>query len=215
MKKITEDIICSSVWFTIIFLITGSNLNIEGKQPPTDSLTKNYYIGSSAFMLLNLVPDDNSPDYFQLNFGYWITNEDIVALELKTWKYGWPLGIPPFVEEFEADGTGFPGYIREYGIALVYQRFLWEGLYASIHIMNTYQDFIDDNKNNIKSGYQLFNTYRVGYHFTLWGSTFFLEPSFAMTHRPYHTDMPESFRIEDDKWPKYNFEPGLHFGFKF
>ncbi len=37
-----------------------------------------------------------------------------------------------------------------------------------------------------------------------------------MTHRPYYTEMPKSYKVLDDKWPKVFFgEPGLHFGFNF
>jgi hypothetical protein len=45
---------------------------------------------------------------------------------------------------------------------------------------------------------------------------FLIEPSIAITHRPYHTEMPESFKLLDDKYSKYIFgEPGLHFGVNF
>jgi len=62
----------------------------------------------------------------------------------------------------------------------------------------------------------LFNTYRLGYHFKLFNNRFFIEPSLAITHRPYQSDMPESFRQLNDKWSKFFIgEPGLHFGYNF
>ncbi|WP_162419223.1 hypothetical protein [Cyclobacterium roseum] len=43
-----------------------------------------------------------------------------------------------------------------------------------------------------------------------------IEPSLAITHRPYHTKMPDGFRQQDDQWSKFLFgEPGLHVGFNF
>ena len=65
-----------------------------------DNAYKKYFIGSSFFVLGNLVPK-NRPDFVQLNFGYRITGKDVLSLELKTWKYGWPLGIP-YGKSFEA-----------------------------------------------------------------------------------------------------------------
>ena len=59
-------------------------------------------------MLANLVPDNNKPEMVYLNLGYRITGKDAISLELKTWKYAWPIGIP-FGKSFEAEGEGFPG----------------------------------------------------------------------------------------------------------
>lgn len=42
-----------------------------------------------------------------------------------------------------------------------------------------------------------------------------LSLSLDFTGRPYQTEMPDGFKQKDDKWPKYTFEPGLHFGFNF
>ena len=151
----------------------------------------------------------------QLNLGYRLTGRDVVSIELKTWKYAWPLGIP-YGKSFEAPEEEFPGYIREYGFALVYQRFWWKGLYTGVHVMNAWQSFFDDQGNKIDNGFQLFNTYRIGYHLKLFKDRFFIQPSIAVTHRPYQTNMPDSFEQLDSKWPKFLFgEPGLHFGFNF
>jgi hypothetical protein len=38
----------------------------------------------------------------------------------------------------------------------------------------------------------------------------------AITHRSYHTKLPDGFKQLDDKWSKFIFgEPGFHFGFNF
>lgn len=157
----------------------------------------------------------NSPDFVQLNLGYRITGSDVISVELKTWKYAWSLGIP-YGKSFEAPEEKFPGYIREYGFAVAYQHFWWKGLYISIHVMNAWQDFVGKEGEKINKGFQIFNTYRLGYHFIIFKDRFFIEPSIAITHRPYHSDMPESFKQIDDKYSKFFFgEPGLHFGFNF
>jgi hypothetical protein len=82
--------------------------------------------------------------------------------------------------------------------------------------MNAWQTFADDSGNKVDNGFQIFNTYRVGYHFKLFNDRFFIEPSIAITQRPYHTKMPDSFKQVDDRWSKFFIgEPGLHFGSNF
>lgn len=195
-------------------LILTSTLQLNAQYTMQDSTFRKCFVGSTLFVLGNL-DSKNRPDFAQLNLGYRLTGRDVVSLELKTWKYGWPLGIP-YGKSFEAPEEKFPGYIREYGFAFVYQRFWWKGLYTGIHIMNAWQSFVDDNGGKIDNGFQIFNTYRVGYHIKLFKDRFFIQPSIAVTHRPYHTRMPDSFKRIDNQWSKFFFgEPGLHFGFSF
>ena len=200
--------------FALTLMMT-STLQVKAQYAKQDSTYKKWFVGSSLFVLANLIPDKNSPDFAQLNLGYRITGKDVVSLELITWKYGWPIGIP-FGKSYEAPGENFPGYIREYGFALAYQRYWWKGLYTGVHVQSMWQSFVDDNGRKIDNGFQIFNTYRVGYHVKLFKDRFFIEPNLAITHRPYHTKMPDGFKQVDDRWSKFFFgEPGLHFGFNF
>lgn len=176
---------------------------------------RRYFVGST-FALLGNFAKTNAPDFAQVNLGFRLTPEDVLSLELKTWKYAWPLGIHPINSAYGDPDTAFPGYIREHGFALVYQRFWWKDLYTGIHIMNAWQRFVDEDGQKIGKGFQLFTTYRLGYQIKLFKNRFFIEPSIAITHRPYHTKMPDGFRRQDDPWSKFLFgEPGLHFGFNF
>ncbi len=199
-----------------LFLTFTVNTNLTAQYSKQDTTYSKFFVGSTAFILGNFIPDDsNPPDFVQLNLGYRITPRDAVSLEVKTWRYAWSLGIP-YGDSFQAPEEIFPGYIREFGFALAYQRFLWKGLYTGVHVMNAWQTFSDDDNQKIDDGFQIFNTYRVGYHIKLFNDRFFIEPSIAVTHRPYHTEMPDSFKKLDDKWSKFFIgEPGLHFGFNF
>ncbi|CAN5457931.1 hypothetical protein BH23BAC3_BH23BAC3_25590 [soil metagenome] len=199
-----------------IFVFTLNFSNSYSQTQENDSTYNKFFIGSSMFMLGNFIPDDpNSPDFVQLNFGYQINPRDVVSVELNTCKYAWPLGIP-FGDSFQAPEEKYPGYIREFGVALVYQRFLWKGAYTSVHAMNALQHYVDDENKKIQNGYQLFLTYRLGYHFQFFNNRFFIEPGIAVTHWPINTNVPESFANLESKWPNYFlFEPGLHFGIKF
>ncbi len=198
---------------SISLILFACSLITKAQNTERDDPQSNFFIGSTLALLGNL-DTKYSPEFAQLNMGYRITNKDVISLELKTWKYEWSLGVP--LTSFQNPDEKFPGYIREYGFALAYQRFLWKGLYSAIHVMNAWQSFVDESNSKIDNGFQIFNTYRIGYHVRLFRGRLFIEPSLAITHRPYHTEMPPSFKRLDDKRPKYFLgEPGFHFGFNF
>ncbi len=199
---------------TLIALFLANSFTLKAQYATKDTTYRKCFVGSTFFMLGNL-SSKNKPDFAQLNLGYRISGKDVLSLELKTWKYAWSLGIP-YGKSFEAPEEKFPGYIREYGFALAYQRFLWKGLYTGIHVMPAWQTFVNDKGSKIDNGFQIFNTYRAGYHFKLFKDRFFIEPSIAVTHRPYQTKMPLSFKQLNNKWSTFFIgEPGLHFGFNF
>ena len=198
----------------LLFMVIVMTDSVLGQETRQDAAFRKFYIGSTFMMLGNFATDEET-DFVQLNFGYRITPKDVVSVEAITWKYAWSLGIP-YGKSFDAPEEKFPGAIREFGFALVYQRFWWKGLYTGVHAFNAAQRFTDEDNRKIKNGYQLFMTYRVGYQLKFFNERFFIEPSIAITHRPFHTKMPESFAELDNKWSKFFFgEPGLHFGFNF
>ena len=200
----------------VIALLGAFSLNLQAQYAKTDSTYKRWFVGSTLFLLGNLAPT-NPPDFFQLNVGYRITGKDVITLEPKTWKYAWPNGIHfLFNKSYGKPEEAFPGYVREYGLSVAYQRFLWKGLYAELNVMPSLQDFVNGQGKKIDNGFQIFNTYRAGYHIKLFKDRFFIQPSIAITHRAYHTTLPDGFKQLDDKWPKFIFgEPGFHFGFNF
>jgi len=198
-----------------LILMMASTLQVKAQYTKQDSIYKKYFVGSTLFMLGNF-STVNKPDFVQLNLGYRITGKDVIALELITWKHAWPLGINPFYDK--AYGTPeekFPGYIREYGIGLAYQRYLWKGLYVAVHAMPMWQTFRNENGDKVDNGFIIFNTNRVGYHIKLFKDRFFIEPSLGIAGRAFYTEMPDGFKEKDDQWPKYTPEPGLHFGYNF
>jgi len=192
-----------------------ANSVIKAELPKQDSTQRKYFVGSTLFMLANVVPDNNPPKMVYLNVGYRMTGKDIISLEFKTWKYGWPIGIP-YGKSFEAEGEGFPGSIREYGVSLNYQRFLRKRLFAQVDVMPAWQTFLNDDGSTLDDGFQLFNTYSIGYRITFFKDRVFFDPSIAITHRPYQSRMPDSFKQVDDRWPRFFYgQPGLHFGYNF
>ncbi len=200
--------------FTLTIMMSSTQL-VNAQYDKQDATYKKYFIGSTLFLLGNLSTTDK-PDFVQLNLGYRITGKDVVSLELITWKYAWPLGINPLINNsYGKQEEKYPGYIREFGFGLAYQRYFWKGLYAAVHVTPMWQKFVNENGNKIGNGFHIFNTFRVGYHVKPFKDKFFIEPSLGIAGRPYHTEMPDSFKQKDDKWSKYTPEIGFHFGYNF
>ena len=86
------------------------------------------------------------------------------------------------------------------------------GAYANPFLVNYY----DENKTKIQSGFQLFLQAQLDYHIEFYKKRFYFEPGVTFNFFPITTNMPESFKIIEDKWPSYFlFEPVLNFGINF
>ena len=214
LTRIKKDMQMKMVVFALTAML-ASPLQVNAQYAKHDTTYKRFFVGSTLFMIANLVPDNNPPEMVYLNLGYRVTGKDVVSLELKTWKYGWPIGIP-FGKSYEAEGEGFPGYVREHGVSLNYQRFVRYGFFGQVDVMPAFQSFVSNGGKKIGNGFQIFNTYSVGYHVKLFKDRLFVQPSVAITHRPYQSRMPDGFKQVDDRWPRFFYgQPGLHFGFNF
>ncbi|MCH5715581.1 hypothetical protein [Niabella hibiscisoli] len=159
------------LWLALIVTVLNS-LALNAQYAREDSTHKKWFVGSTLFLLGNF-STVNPPNLAQLNVGYRITGRDVVSLELITWKYAWPLGINPFFNQsYGKAEEKFPGYIRDYGIALVYQRFFWKGFYAAAHVMPMFQTFVNEKGKKVDNGFHIFTTYRAGYHVKLFKDRF-------------------------------------------
>ena len=198
-------------YFFISLLMLFVNLSVRSQS--IDSTENKCFVGSTLFVLYNLTDDSEPPNYYQLNVGYRITPKDVISLELITWNYYEPQGAT-YNEKKTA--INFPGKVQALGAGLAYKKFLWKWAYAQIHSTAFKQNYLDEENIKIQSGFQLFNTIRLGYQFRFFKNRVFIEPSIAYTFWPINTNLPESFQVEESKYPKYFLgEPGLHFGFNF
>jgi len=175
---------------------------------------KKHHVGTQVFMILTPILDP-SPEYFQLNYGYRFSSKDELSIEAITWRYSGPLGRP-FGPDYESPDSEYPGDVKSLGVGVAYKRFLWKGVYTHLHATAFRQNYRNERKEKIQSGFMLFNTLRLGYHFKLFKNRIFLAPSIGTTFWPINTNVPASFQIEEDRWPKYFLgEFGLHVGFNF
>ena len=203
-------------YFTLLALLvvslTAAGARADAAPGAAPAISRPYSVGTSAFMLMNLVPSDEPPVFVQLNAGYQLTPNDRLTAEAITWRYYRPIGIP-FWES--GVSSSYPGHVREYGVGLCYQRMLWKGLYASLGAVPFWRQYYDAQGDRIGNGFELFLTLRLGYRLLL-VNRFFLEPSVAFNAWPIATHVPDGFAAMDDEWPSYFlFEPGLHIGVVF
>lgn len=202
------------VWIGLAFVLAGS-LQASAQNVKKDSTFRRWYIGSSLLMLGNLIPnDENPPEYVQINVGYRVTPKDVVSFEFKRSIYAWPIGIP-FGPSFDAPGLNYPGHARILAPTIAYQRFWWKGVYTSIYALNAFEKYLDENKKKIGNGYTLYLNFHFGYQFRFFKNRFFFEPALGCSYWPIRTNVPESFKKLEKKWPNYFIQPGLHFGFNF
>ncbi|MBA4058696.1 MAG: hypothetical protein C0490_28525 [Marivirga sp.] len=194
-------------------LVLASSLQVNAQNAKKDSTYKRWFVGSSLLMLGNFDKKD-SPEYIQLNVGYRITPKDVVSFEFKRSIYSWPIGIP-FGPSFRKPGGNYPGHARILAPTLGYQRFWWKGVYTSVYALNAFEKYLDEDKQKIGNGYTLYLNFHLGYQFKFFKNRFFFEPAIGCSYWPVRTNVPQSFKEKESKWPNYFIQPGLHFGFNF
>jgi hypothetical protein len=198
------------LWFAFNLMI-ASSLQVNAQDVKQDSTYRKWFVGSSLFLLGNF-DKTNNPEYIQLNTGYRITPKDVVSLDFKRSVYAWPLGISLASPSFD---KRYPGHARILAPTIGYQRFLWKGAFISLHALNAFEKYFDENNKKIGNGYTLYLNLHVGYQFKFFNNRFFFEPAIACSYWPVRTGVPESFKVVEKKWDNSVFQPGLNFGYNF
>lgn len=198
----------------IVALLGAFSLNLQAQQAKTGSTYKRWWVGSTLWLFGNL-DKTNNPEYIQLNVGYRLTPKDVISLRFKRSIYSWPIGIPFTSPSFDAPGENYPGHARILAPTLGYQRFVWKGAFASVQALNAFEKYMDERGKKIGNGYTLYVDSYVGYQFKFFKNRFFFEPAIGISYWPLRTNVPESFKAIDKKWPNYFIQPGFDFGFNF
>ena len=194
-------------------LMTASTLQLKAQSAKKDSTYKRWFIGSSLFMFGNF-DKTNSPEYILLNSGYRITPKDVILFRFERFIYYSPKGIP-IGPSLDAPGLNYPGHGRILAPTVGYQRFWWKGVYTSIHALNAFEKYYDQNKKKIGNGYTLYLDFYLGYQFKFFKNRFFFEPAIGISTWPIRKNVPESFKTVESKWNNYFIQPGFDFGFNF
>ncbi len=198
---------------TALALLLIITLQVKAQQLKQVNIDQRWFVGSSFLMFGNL-SKTNNPEYIQINAGYRVTPKDVVQFRFKRSIYAWPLGIP-FGPSFDAPGLNYPGHARILAPQLGYQRFWWKGVYTSLYALNAFEKYKDENNKKIGSGYTLYLDFYLGYQFRFFKSRFFFEPGIGCSYWPVRTNVPESFKAAEQRWPNYFIQPNLDFGFNF
>ncbi|MBK8881729.1 MAG: hypothetical protein IPN67_04905 [Bacteroidales bacterium] len=196
MKKFISTTLVFAMFTTMAFCQTERR----------DSTFRRHTLGTSLFLLGNI---GDSVSFFQLNYGYRLSQKDNLIVEAITWTYYEPLGTFGSSEEF------FPGKVRAYGIGLGYQRFLWKNLFTTVEPTFFIQQFYDNNDTKNPERISIVSQFILGYRIELFKKRMFVEPAYALKYWPVTTNVPSSFAEIENGIQKYKFEPSLNFGFRF
>ena len=198
----------------ILLLVAFVSAFTFGQTTKQDTTYKKHFVSTSLWSIANLFPDP--ADFYELNYGYRFTAKNAIIINATTWKYWEPLGIPYTSDKKYKHIEDYPGYVRAWGIGIIYQRFVWKKLYSTVHANKFIQNFYETNNVKIQSGFQLYLQARLGYMIELLKKSFFLEPSFSFNYWPINTNFPTTFSQKENKWSNYFlFEPHLNFGINF
>ncbi len=212
--------------FTIL-LISCTISAFAQKNTSVDKETKvahKYRVSTPYFIITDPIGggwnDRTSTQMVELHIKRNLNNKNIVGVKFATWRLFQPMGIlwwDGLLDKLETESEFYPGYVRETGIGITYQRMLWKGLFASVEVLPQFQTYLDLDGNKIGNGFKLYNSYHLGYHIAFGKKKrIFIEPQLHCQHWMFDNNAPDGFKQLDKKWRKYFlFEPNIYVGVNF
>jgi len=172
--------------------------------------------------LLNIGDGDvkTNTKHFEIHFKRKLNSKDIIGVKFATWRLFQPMGIlwwDGLLDKVDSESEFYPGYLRETGVGISYQRQLWKGLFATVEVLPQYKTYLGEDKSKIANGFKLYTSYHLGYHLSFGKKKrFFIEPQIHCQNWVFDTNTPSEFKQLDDKWRNYFlFEPNIYFGVNF
>ncbi len=196
-----------------VFACTALNANEPLSSVTTENKARMLSFSTTYLSFMNFGEEKTNTHHYELHIGYQISPKDKVGIKLATWKMFAPMGMP-MAEQLEFDEANYyPGRLRETGVGFTYQRRLWKGLFAAMEILPQLITYLDEDNKKIASGFKLYSSYHLGYHVSLFKERVYLEPQIHCQYWPIDTNVPQAFKVMDDKWNNYFlFEPNLYLG---
>lgn len=187
-----------------------------------DNINNKYRISFPAIILGNIGKggERTNTQHIEFHIKRELDSKNIVGVKFATWRLFQPMGIQwwdGLLDKIDSKSEFYPGYVRETGIGISYQRMLWKGLFASIEVLPQYKTYLDENNTKIANGFKLYTSYHVGYHIAFGKKKrFFIEPQIHCQNWMFDTNTPAEFKQLDNQWKSYFlFEPNLYVGIKF
>ncbi len=186
--------------------------------------TNKYRVSLPFFTVADIIGggwnDRTSNQMIELHVKRNLDNKNIVGVKFVTWRLFQPMGITwwdGLLDKLETESEFYPGYLRETGIGITYQRMLWKGLFATVEVLPQFQTYLDLDGNKIGNGFKLYTSYHLGYHIAFGKKKhFFIEPQINCMLWTSDNNAPDGFKQLDDKWRNYFlFEPQIYLGWNF
>ena len=179
---------------------------------------------STTYIMTDLILEDwnkrTSNQMIELHVKRNLDNKNIVGVKFVTWRLFQPMGITwwdGILDKLETESEFYPGYLRETGIGITYQRMLWKGPFATVEVVPQFQTYMDLDGNKLGNGFKVYNSYHLGYHLAFGKKKrFFIEPQVHCNQWMFDNNSPDGFKELDDKWRNYFlFEPNIYIGVNF
>ena len=214
MKKL---LIISLTLFTInAFSQRNQEINV------TNHKNDKYRISFPAIILGNIGKggERTNTQHIEIHIKRKLDAKNILGVKFATWRLFQPMGIQwwdGLLDKIDSKSEFYPGYLRETGLGISYQRMLWKGLFASVEVLPLFKTYTDQNNTKIANGFKLYTSYHIGYHIAFGKKKrFFIEPQIHFQNWMFDTNTPPDFKNLDNKWkPYFLFEPNLYLGIKF
>lgn len=182
----------------------------------------NYRVSFPAIILGNIGKggERTNTQHLELHIKRELDTKNIIGVKFATWRLFQPMGIQwwdGLLDKIDSETEFYPGYLRETGVGITYQRMLWKGLFASVEVLPLHKKYLDLDNEKIANGFKLYTSYHVGYHFAFGKKKqFFVEPQIHCNSWMIDTNTPDAFKQLDNGWDSYfMFEPNLYVGIKF
>jgi len=209
-----------------ILLLFSTLSSFAQNNSPEDKKTEvaHMYRVSTTYLMSDLILGDwnkrTSNQMIELHVKRNLDNKNIVGAKFVTWRLFQPMGITWFdglLDKLETESEFYPGYLRETGIGITYQRMLWKGLFATVEVVPQFQTYTDLDGNKLGNGFKVYNSVHLGYHITFGkNKRFFIEPQVHCNQWMFDNNSPDGFKELDDKWKNhFLFEPNLYVGVNF
>lgn len=207
---------------TAIFLILSSITFGFGQvnnfsEPTVSRESNNFSLYTTWLSFANFGKPETNTQHYELQLAYHKTDKDRIGIKIATWKLFAPMGINIWDSSFLDEASYYPGRLRETGIGFTYQRKVGKKLFVALEIMPMETTYLSNNENEIGKGFKLYNSYHAGYHIPLFkNGKVFIEPQLHVNHWPINTNVPDSFKAQEDGWDNLFFiEPNIYIGIKF
>lgn len=215
-----KSLLTTLLFFCTLSAFAQTNSSVDKE----DEVTHKYRVSLPYFIVTDIIGggwnDRTSNQMIELHVKRNLDNKNIVGVKFATWRLFQPMGITwwdGLLDKLETESEFYPGYLRETGIGVSYQRMLWKGLFATVEVVPQFQTYTDLDGNKLGNGFKVYNSLHLGYHLAFGkNKRFFIEPQVHCNQWMFDNNSPDGFKQLDDKWRNYFlFEPNIYVGMNF